>query len=103
MARQKKETEATEAELVTQPVSETEAEAVKMEQSAELVQKKEDAPDALYTREQLVDAYASLGAPKEAVFVALRQAKKDALTLGDAKKIVDAFMKKEVRTNGSAV
>lgn len=103
MARQKKETEATEAELVTQPVSDTEAEAEELEQGVEPVQKKEDAPAAVYTQEQLVEAYASLGAPKEAVFVALRQAKKDALTLGDAKKIVDAFMKKEVRTNGSAV
>lgn len=102
MARPKKETEAIEAELVTQPGSDTEAEAVEVQLSAEPVQKKEDAPAAVYTQEQLVEAYASLGAPKEAA-VALRQAKKDALTLGDAKKIVDAFMKKEVRTNGSAV
>lgn len=59
--------------------------------------------EAEYLVSELIDASDQLfshqkGAiPKECVIVALNQAKKERMTVSEAKKVIEAFMKKEVK------
>lgn len=53
--------------------------------------------ESVYTSEELADNHAVFGTYREIVVVALRQAKKDAATFAEAKRIIDNFKNKEVK------
>lgn len=54
-------------------------------------------PECVYTAQELVANHKIFGTYREIVEVALRQANKETATFSEAKRIIDAFKKKEVK------
>lgn len=54
------------------------------------------APESVYSAKELTDGYNAFGVSKEVVAVALRLDGKESYTLPEAKRIIEAFSKKEV-------
>lgn len=61
------------------------------------VQVKQPEKASVYTATELADNHKAFGTYREIVVVALRQAKKDAATFSEAKRIIDNFKNKEVK------
>lgn len=53
--------------------------------------------ESVYTAKELVANFKAFGTYREIVDIALRQAKKDAATFSEAKRIVETFKNKEVK------
>lgn len=54
------------------------------------------APESVYSAQELAANHKAFGLPKELVVVALRLAGKDSASFPEAKRIVEAFSRKEV-------
>lgn len=54
------------------------------------------APESVYSAQELAANHKAFGAPKEIVVVALRLAGKETFTFPEAKRLVEAFSRKEV-------